>query len=222
VTIQIPGFDVLPPGPRRDMVVALHELYVEAHNPPIRLLTSEPGPGVPRRDALTARTVARILKGESKTVRWGQVDTLARLLSARAQDCGSGITDEITHRVRVAAFREFRSQEALSASKLIEKSISKHDALRHDRELPLLTQEGWIPNQPIELGRVALELDTQFRTDLSEAREKASVYWPTVPGSQDSSYSGAVSEYDRPARWYNGHSFRLINVSGSTAQHQGL
>ena len=48
MTIQIPGLDVLPLGPHRDMVVALHELYAEADSPPMRSLTSEPGLGVPQ------------------------------------------------------------------------------------------------------------------------------------------------------------------------------
>ena len=134
------------------------------------------------------------------------------------RECDRKVVEELAHEVSIATFREFRKRVARDASTLIEKSIAQHNSLRYDRQLPLLTQEGWIPARPIELGRVALELDTEFGSDFSSARKEASVYWPEVAGNPYPPYSQVVSLYDQPSRWYNGNSFRLIGVSGPMAR----
>jgi hypothetical protein len=116
--------------------------------------------------------------------------------------------------VEAAKFRKIRGLVGSKVGQLVSQCIEQHgDQCRSgDLDLPLLTQDGWIPSQPLSLRHVQLELDTAFRTDFTAARDQTFEYWPEVPGNPRPSYSQAVGEYDRPTRWYDGRSFRLTDV----------
>ncbi|MEV5413979.1 hypothetical protein AB0K60_34750 [Thermopolyspora sp. NPDC052614] len=108
-------------------------------------------------------------------------------------------------------FIENRRSIGLNAKHLIPKAIEHHGLA--GRQVPLLTQPGWIPGAPLPLDRVHLELDIKPQNDLSQARRATSHYWPPVPGTTHPSYSQAVGEHHRPSRWYDGRSFRLMDVA---------
>ncbi|MGW6697260.1 hypothetical protein [Nocardia sp. NPDC055049] len=82
VGIRMPGEDQLPCGPRRDLVVALHELYSAAGKPALRVVSA----GIRDRDdlpgTLSHQGVAAVLKGQG-IVRWENLESLVCALIER-------------------------------------------------------------------------------------------------------------------------------------------
>lgn len=80
VGIPLPDDGVLPPGPRRELVVALHELYDLAGKPSTRKLSAH----IRARDdlpgTLSHEGVSAVLRGSSGLARWLNLESLVRVL----------------------------------------------------------------------------------------------------------------------------------------------
>ncbi|MFF2385414.1 hypothetical protein [Streptomyces sp. NPDC058108] len=88
-------------------------------------------------------------------------------------------------------------------------------AHRADRELVLLTRPGWIPDRPLPLDAVRMTLrESRPEEQLGSRRADLVRYWPQVPGARRAAtYSAAIEAYDRPGVWFNGTSYRLLDVT---------
>jgi uncharacterized protein YegL len=83
--IPLPGEDVCPPGPHRDLLEALHQLYRQAGTPGIRAISqksSKPG-DLELRGTVSHEGVSAILHGVT-VPRWSKLETLVRILADRA------------------------------------------------------------------------------------------------------------------------------------------
>jgi hypothetical protein len=84
--IALPGMDKLPPGPRRDLVEALHELYRQAGFPGTRTISKDSrdrGDVLYLRDTISHEGVSAMLRGEGAP-RWSKIECLVRILVDRA------------------------------------------------------------------------------------------------------------------------------------------
>jgi hypothetical protein len=119
----------------------------------------------------------------------------------------------MSHTPDVETFVRIRRAVGAIAPDLIQRSIEEQ-GLRADAEVPLLSEEGWIPSQPLPLTDVQLHW-TSAREDLGEAKSQSAAYWPDVPYKATSTYSDAVTYYQHPGHFFNGRSFRLVRVEPS-------
>jgi hypothetical protein len=117
-------------------------------------------------------------------------------------------------------FRRTRSafRDRRKVARLIESALALHEHSDvSDPDLPLLTRPGWIPARPLALDAVRLMLTDRPADDgLARARALAAQYWPVVNGIPIRRYSGAVAELDPPEQFYDGRSYRLLDVVPSS------
>ncbi|MFJ2392289.1 hypothetical protein ACIOTI_06025 [Streptomyces sp. NPDC087843] len=94
---------------------------------------------------------------------------------------------------------------------------------RADAELVLLTRPGWVPARPLPLDAVRMTLRASRPDEqLDSCRADVARYWPHGPGAgRAESYSAAIEAYDRPGVWFNGPSYRLLDVTSPPAEHPG-
>jgi Orotidine 5'-phosphate decarboxylase / HUMPS family len=81
VGIEPPGKDRLPEGPRRDLVLALHDVYRGAGRPGLRRIANEISRNHDYRDTVSYETAGAILHGEG-VPRWSKLECLVRQLVA--------------------------------------------------------------------------------------------------------------------------------------------
>jgi hypothetical protein len=79
VGIELPGEDRLPPGPARDLVAALHELYRRAGRPGLRTISKSIIVG-DFRDTVSHEAVSGMLHGKS-VPRWSKLECVVRQLA---------------------------------------------------------------------------------------------------------------------------------------------
>jgi hypothetical protein len=84
VGVRLPTTDVLPPGPHRDLVEAIHELYREAGLPSTRDISKKSRGRDDLLDTISHETVSAILRGKGGVPHWTKVECLVRVLAARA------------------------------------------------------------------------------------------------------------------------------------------
>jgi len=77
--IPMPGPDELPPGPHRDVVRAIHDLYEQAGLPGVRKVANEVTKG-DYRDTISHEKFATILHGKGEPPRWEKVEPVVRVL----------------------------------------------------------------------------------------------------------------------------------------------
>jgi hypothetical protein len=86
--VPLPAKDVLAPGPHRDLVEALHELYRQAGLPGTRTISQdsrELGDVLALRDTISHEGVSGVLRGVG-IPRWSKLECLVRILVNRAVD----------------------------------------------------------------------------------------------------------------------------------------
>lgn len=76
--LRMPGKDVLPPGPKRDLVAELYVHYREAARPPLPQIAALTGT-MPNPHKVSRETIRRLLTGTT-TSQWVVVDALLRAL----------------------------------------------------------------------------------------------------------------------------------------------
>jgi hypothetical protein len=77
--IALPGRDKLPPGPRRDLVEALHELYRQAGLPGTRTISKESRNRDDLPTTISHEGISGILRGDGLS-RWFKIECLVRIL----------------------------------------------------------------------------------------------------------------------------------------------
>jgi tetratricopeptide repeat protein len=83
VPVPMPGPDQLQPGPMRDLVAALHELYRAAGKPGVRVISADIRRDQDLRDTVSHETVSAMLRGDGLP-RWDKVECVVRVLAARS------------------------------------------------------------------------------------------------------------------------------------------
>ncbi|MEV4350344.1 FxSxx-COOH system tetratricopeptide repeat protein [Actinoplanes sp. NPDC049596] len=81
--VNLPGPDQLSPGPLRELVTTLHDLYGNAGRPGVRVISSEIRHRQDLRDTVSHETVSLMLRGEGLP-RWDKVECVVRVLAARS------------------------------------------------------------------------------------------------------------------------------------------
>ncbi|WP_371601189.1 hypothetical protein [Streptomyces sp. NBC_00564] len=76
--LRMPGKDVLPPGPKRELVAELYVHYREAARPPLPQIATLTGT-MPNPHKVSRETIRRLLTGTT-TSQWAVVDALLRAL----------------------------------------------------------------------------------------------------------------------------------------------
>ncbi|MEV6002163.1 hypothetical protein AB0M25_23535 [Streptomyces griseomycini] len=76
--LRMPGKDVLPPGPRRELVAELYVHYREAGRPPLPQIAALTGT-MPNPHKVSRETIRRLLTGTT-TSQWAVVDAVLRAL----------------------------------------------------------------------------------------------------------------------------------------------
>ncbi|MGY3206329.1 hypothetical protein [Streptomyces sp. TE5632] len=76
--LRMPGKDVLPPGPKRELVAELYVHYREAGRPPLPQIAAVTGT-MPNPHKVSRETIRRLLTGTT-TSQWVVVDALLRAL----------------------------------------------------------------------------------------------------------------------------------------------
>ena len=81
--------------------------------------------------------------------------------------------------------------------------------------LAVLTRPGWIPARPLPLAAVKLVLREALpQEQLHRARADLRRHWPREAGKgRLETYAAAVEALDRPGIWFNGPSYRLLEVT---------
>lgn len=115
----------------------------------------------------------------------------------------------------VGRFLDTRQHLKEHGPRLVELALVEHSGLLADREIPLLTRPGWIPPTPIPLDGVVLRrVGRQPPDRFDAALAKLRGYWPIRPsGERMERYHEAVATYDKPTNWFNGASYRLLEVA---------
>ncbi|MDH6628335.1 hypothetical protein M2271_006167 [Streptomyces sp. LBL] len=82
-------------------------------------------------------------------------------------------------------------------------------------DVPLLAKSGWILQEPVTLDRIELRYTQAANEgDLDKARKKLIKYWPRDDSGQHlPTYHEAVDQFDPPKLWFNGASYRLLDVT---------
>ncbi|GAA4596948.1 tetratricopeptide (TPR) repeat protein [Actinoplanes octamycinicus] len=83
MAVQMPGPDQLSPGPLRDLVSALHELYRDAGKPGVRVISTDIKNRQDLRDTVSHETVSAMLRGEGLP-KWMKLECVVRVLAARS------------------------------------------------------------------------------------------------------------------------------------------
>jgi hypothetical protein len=83
VAVGLPGEDRLPPGPLRDLVVALHELYRSAGKPGFRVVSDAIKSDDSLPDTVSYETIGAILGGRG-LAKWSKLECLVRQLARMA------------------------------------------------------------------------------------------------------------------------------------------
>jgi hypothetical protein len=113
-------------------------------------------------------------------------------------------------------FLNTRDIMAKRAKSLISAALSLHDSNCLDAAVPLLVQDGWLPDAPIPLDEVVLNWVRSSPADhLPAALAQLIPYWPTIAGRPLTRYSTAVDRFDRPKYFFDGMSYRLLAVRTS-------
>lgn len=81
--ISMPDERQLPPGPLRDLVAALHELYRQAGKPGTRLISNEVNKRHDLPDTISHEGASALLRGAG-VGRWAKVESLVRVLAAQS------------------------------------------------------------------------------------------------------------------------------------------
>ena len=85
VGISMPSEEALPPGPRRDLVTALHELYELAGKPACRMISLRIRDRGDLPGTLSHEGVSAVLRGVNGAVpRWPNLESLVRVLAEAA------------------------------------------------------------------------------------------------------------------------------------------
>jgi hypothetical protein len=79
--INPPGEDRVPPGPGRDLILALHELYRGAGRPPLRRIAGQVKKGG-YHGTVSHETIGVMLHGSRSFPRWDKFDPVVRVLAA--------------------------------------------------------------------------------------------------------------------------------------------
>ncbi|WP_327727754.1 hypothetical protein OG250_12520 [Streptomyces sp. NBC_00487] len=119
----------------------------------------------------------------------------------------------------VALFVRTRQHLRLRRTELTTACHGAQAAHRADPELPLLTRPGWIPPRPLPLDAIRMTLrDTRPEERLDGSRATLHRYWPRGESTgRLTAYSAAIEAYDRPTVWFNGPSYRLLEVAAPPA-----
>lgn len=254
--LTLPDEEALPPGPRRDFVLALWELFLEAGEPTLKSLGGPPasqalrGVALPTRKRLTQMMI--IMRDLAQSQGTGRdINALAqkindawrkdRMLVGAVQGLqlqtgvqvvqgprgrsdrkpgvrlvpgtpGSG-EDQVTPE----DFRFYRGMIGDLVGELTEQSLLEQPAdVRAEAGIPLLSLPGWIPDRPISLDHVHLDLSDEDDDDFAEAKQRVAPYWPRIGGVDLPTYSQAVNYLARPHNFFNGMSYRLLKVQPQT------
>ncbi|MFD4140067.1 hypothetical protein [Streptomyces sp. NPDC058572] len=115
----------------------------------------------------------------------------------------------------IATFLRTRRHVKASRAELTDRCIEQQGQHRADDSLALLTVPGWIPAQPLPLAAVQLTLrDTRPQERLHRARADLLRYWPREAGEgRLETYAAAIEALDKPGVWFNGISYRLLEVT---------
>lgn len=117
-------------------------------------------------------------------------------------------------RANADQFVAIRHYQREHVREVIDAALREHQDARADLSLPVLTRPGWILPEPVPLARAILHHvpdSPDFAIDA--AVQELRKYWPRkTNGERMESYHEAIDAYDRPAAWFNGGSYRLIQV----------
>jgi hypothetical protein len=98
---------------------------------------------------------------------------------------------------------------------LVGTGLIAHRAFCDDSSLPLLAQPGWILEKPVHLSTAVLhrvECSPSISTEV--ALKILRRYWPLrANGERMESYHEAFGAYDRPSGWFNGASYRMLEIT---------
>lgn len=123
---------------------------------------------------------------------------------------------------RIAASEEsqdlfVRTRSVLQSDRatLTARALEEQRRLQPDVEVPLLMKSEWMLSRPVPLHEVLLRLrDPTDSESLIPAREQLQGFWPGAAATQRfPTYSAAVGALAKPAVWFNGRSYRLLEAS---------
>ena len=106
-------------------------------------------------------------------------------------------------------------------------ALAEQQAHRWDKQLPLLTMPGWIPDQPLTLKEVALDLVEPGSGELEALNLDRDElcrygYWPVGADSQLlTTYSDAIAACDSSRRLEDKPSYRLVAVNAENGSAPG-
>lgn len=110
-------------------------------------------------------------------------------------------------------FRQVRRSLKLNVAELVQRAERAQRGFLAEPDIHLLTRPGWIPERPVPLRALRLTLLPAPPTDvLDSARRKVASFWPHDAGARMKTYSEAIGQLDRPGMWFNGPSYRLLDV----------
>ena len=122
-----------------------------------------------------------------------------------------------------ALFAEARRHLKAQRAQLSAACVAHQAEHRADQGLVLLTRPGWVPDRPLHLDTVRMTLrEARPEERLTVRRKELLRYWPRDTGARHlESYSAAIEAFDRPGVWFNGPSYRLLEVTSPPADRPG-
>jgi hypothetical protein len=110
------------------------------------------------------------------------------------------------------ATREYQKEHV---PQLVATALREQPRAMADPTIPMLTKPGWILSEPIPLSQAVLHRAEQTpECAIDAALETLRRYWPLrASGKRMNRYHEAVGAHDRPTSWFNGASYRLLDVA---------
>lgn len=190
VGVRMPSEEELPPGPKRDLVAALHVLYTAAGKPAMRTLSMWIGEQDDLPGTLSQQGVSDALRGKG-TTRWLNLESLVRVLAARQRVSRLDSRDVLTE-IHTLWSRATGTTETLTSPSSASAQPLVPEAAEHREPLPSQTS-----------GSPAAQLKSPWlRAVLSDAEREAEIYRrpSTAPIPARATISAAESELDRRAQ----------------------
>jgi transcriptional regulator with XRE-family HTH domain len=125
-------------------------------------------------------------------------------------------------RADVDAWRQARQTLNHRRSQLTKTAVSLYDGVAQVAGTPLITSDGWMPAEPMDIGSLALRWTDELAFSAITGGEAESEHCrPLMPHDQRyPKYCQAIRDLEPPSLFENRVSYRLLRITGEPGSHE--
>lgn len=122
----------------------------------------------------------------------------------------------------VDAWRKVRLTLNHRRPQLTKTAVSLYDGVEQIAGTPLITSDGWMPAEPMDIGSLALRwTDESACTAITGGEAESELCRPLMPrGRRYPKYCQAIRDLEPPSLFENRVSYRLLNITGDRGCHE--